>query len=188
MDDKKRCPWADSTDSMREYHDTIWGREEKDERKMFRMLVLEMFQSGLSWQTILNKEEYFDEAFDDFDIEKIASYDESKIEELVNNENIIRHRMKIEATINNANKVIEIQKKYGSFSKFIWRYVIDTPIINPWSEMEEVPSQNYLSDKITHDLKKIGFKFLGSTTIYSWLQAIGMINDHLLSCDFKYID
>lgn len=188
MDDKNRCPWADSTDSMRHYHDTIWGREEKDDRKMFRMLVLEMFQAGLSWQIILDKMRYFDEAFDFFDIDKIANYDEQKIEELANNENIVRNRMKIEATINNANKVLEIQKKHGSFSKFIWRYVIDTPIINPWSEMEEVPSQNYLSDKITNDLKDLGFKFLGSKTIYSWLQAIGMINDHLLSCDFKYID
>lgn len=188
MDDKNRCPWACSTDSMKHYHDTIWGREEKDDNKMFRMLILEIFQAGLSWQTILNKMEYFDQAFDNFDIETIANYDEEKIQELENNVNIVRNRMKIEATINNANKVIQIQNKYGSFSKFIWRYVFDTPIINPWSEMEEVPSKNYLSDKITEDLKKEGFTFLGSTIIYSWLQAIGMINDHLLSCDFKYID
>lgn len=188
MDNKNRCPWANSSEKMKEYHDNIWGRVVKDDTKLFRMLVFEMFQAGLSWQTILNKMEHFDDAFYNFDIQKVSKFDDDKIEELLKNENIIRHRMKIDAVVNNANKVLEIQNKYGSFSKFIWRYVIDTPIINPWSESNEVPDSNYLSDQITNDLKKEGFKFIGSTIIYSWLQSIGVINDHLLSCDFKYID
>lgn len=183
-----RCKWAEVNDKMRQYHDNVWGKPVKDDSNMFKMLVLEMFQSGLSWNTILEREEFFDEEFENFDIEKVASFSEQKIEQMLENGKIIKHRMKIESAINNAKIVLEIQKKYGSFSNFIWRYVFDTPVINPWSAPEEVPSKNMLSDKICEDLKKEGFKFIGSTTIYSFLQAIGVINDHLTSCDFKYED
>ncbi|MFM1602553.1 DNA-3-methyladenine glycosylase I [Helcococcus ovis] len=182
----KRCLWAETNEKMRHYHDNVWGKPVRDDRQMFRMLVLEMFQSGLSWNTILQREEFFDEEFENFEIEKVANFSEEKIDNILTNGKIIRHRNKILSVINNANAVLKIQKKYGSFSKFIWRYVFDTPVINPWKYPEEVPSKNILSDKICEDLKKEGFKFIGSTTIYSFLQATGVINDHLISCDFKY--
>ncbi|MFM1524324.1 MULTISPECIES: DNA-3-methyladenine glycosylase I [Helcococcus] len=186
MEKIKRCLWAEKNEKMKHYHDNVWGKPVRDDREMFRMLVLEMFQSGLSWNTILQREELFDEEFENFEIEKVGNFSEEKIEKILENGKIIRHRKKIVSSINNAKKVLEIQQKYGSFSKFIWRYVFDTPVINPWSTPEEVPSKNMLSDKICEDLKKEGFQFIGSTTIYSFLQAIGVINDHLTSCDFKY--
>lgn len=184
--EKNRCPWANTSQEMKNYHDNIWGKVVKDDQQLFRSLTFEIFQSGLSWNTILKKIDYFDEAFEYFDIEKVSKFDNQKLQELIQNPKIIRHKMKIEATINNAKKIKEIQNMYGSFSEFIWKYVVDTPIINPWSEMYEVPSKNFLSDKITDDLKMLGFQFIGSTVIYARLQSIGMINDHLLSCDFKY--
>lgn len=188
MDQVSRCPWADSSEKMRDYHDNVWGRPVKDDQKLFRMLSLELFQAGLSWETILNKAESFDLAFDNFDIEKVSQYDQIKIDQLMEDKSIVRNRMKIEATINNAKVILKIQDKHRSFSDYIWKYVIDTPVISPWSESEEIPASNFLSDHISKDMKKDGFKFIGTTIIYSFLQAVGVLNDHLTSCDFKYVD
>lgn len=188
MTEMNRCPWSESDELLKKYHDEEWAIPTFDDNEIFEMLVLEMFQSGLSWLTILKKREAFREAFDNFNPEIVSKYDENKINELLENEAIIRNEMKIKSAINNAKKYIEVQDKYGSFSKYIWSYVFDTPIINPWSSPEEVPSKNPLSDKICEDMKKMGFTFIGSTIIYSFLQSIGMINDHILSCNFKYKD
>lgn len=186
MTEVNRCPWADTNDKMKKYHDEEWGRPIYDDRKIFECLILEIFQAGLSWSTILNKREGFRKAFDNFDPNLVKDYGDVKIKELLNNDDIVKHEAKIIATIENANAYFNIKEKYGSFSKFIWSYVFDTPIINPWSNMSEVPSKSQLSDKVCEDMKKEGFKFIGSTTIHSFLQSIGIINDHLLSCDFKY--
>lgn len=185
MSQVNRCPWADSSEKMQAYHDHIWGKVEKDNQKMFRALSLEIFQAGLSWATILEKEEEFDKAFENFDIEKVANLDQEKVRSLMENQGIVRNQKKIEAIINNAKIVLSMDQP---FSDFVWAYVIDTPVLSPWSHMEEIPSKNYLSDKICEDMKDLGFKFIGSTTIYSFLQAIGVLNDHLLSCDFKFED
>ena len=149
------------------------------------MLVLESFQAGLSWNTILKKRENFREAFDNFDYKKISNYGENKIEELLKNEGIIRHTLKINAVINNAKKFMEIQKEFGTFANYIWDFVEGKQIINNWKEMKEVPAKTELSDKISKDLKKRGFKFVGSTIIYSFLQAIGIIDDHIEGCFCK---
>ena len=149
---------------------------------MFEFLILESFQAGLSWFTILKKRENFREAFANFDVKKVANFDEEKVEELVLNAGIIRHRGKINAAINNAKLFIKIQKEYGSFSDFIWEYVNHQPIVNHWNSIKEVPATTEISDKIAKDLKKRGFKFFGSTTIYAHMQATGMVNDHTLDC------
>lgn len=180
--DNNRCQWAESSERMRDYHDNVWGKVEKDNNKMFRALSLEIFQAGLSWSTILDKLADFDVAFENFEIEKVAKFDETKVEQLLADEKIVRHRQKIEAVIKNAKTIMKMDKE---FSKFIWSYVIDTPIITPWIDETEIPSSNFLSDKICEDMKGEGFKFIGSTTIYSFLQAIGLLNDHIISCDFK---
>lgn len=185
MSQIKRCPWVDSSEKMQYYHDHVWGKVEKDNQKMFKALCLEIFQAGLSWSTILEKEEEFDKAFDNFDIEKVTNFDEEKVKELMNNNGIVRNQKKIESIVHNAKVILSMDE---SFSDFIWAYVIHTPVLSPWSHTEEIPSQNYLSDKICEDMKKLGFKFIGTTIIYSFLQAIGVLNDHLLSCDFKFED
>ena len=148
-------------------------------------MILESFQAGLSWFTILKKRENFRKAFADFNVEKVAKFDETKIDELVQNEGIIRHRGKISAAINNAKLFIEIQKEFGSFSDFIWKYVDGKPIINNWDSIKEVPATTEISDQIAKDLKKRGFKFFGSTTIYAHMQATGMVNDHTTDCFCK---
>lgn len=188
MSEIKRCPWCEDDELLTKYHDEEWAKPIYDDNKIFECFVLEAFQSGLSWLTILKKREGFRSAFQNFDIEKVAKFDQNKVDELLKNDEIIKHELKIKAAINNANKFIEVKEKYGSFSKYIWSYVYDTPIINPWGSSEEVPSSNMLSDKICSDMKKMGFKFIGTTTIYSFLQSIGIINDHLTSCDLKYED
>lgn len=176
------CPWVGDTPLCKSYHDNEWGRPVHDDYKLFEMLTLESMQAGLSWSTVLNKREAFREAFDGFDPQKIALYDEKKVEELMLNEKIIRNRLKINATINNANIFLQIQEKYGSFDKMIWEYVDYTPIVNHPEKMEDLPSSTPLSDKISKDLKKMGFKFLGTTTVYAFMQATGMVNDHTTSC------
>ena len=179
-----RCSWANNELAIK-YHDNEWCKISKDDSYIFEMLVLESFQAGLSWNTILKKIENFREAFDNFDYKKISNYKENKIEELLQNEGIIRHKLKINTTINNAKKFIEIQKEFGTFSDYIWNYVKGKQIINNWKEMKEVPVKTELSDKISKDLKKRGFKFVGSTIIYSFLQAIGIIDDHIEGCFCK---
>lgn len=179
-----RCSWANN-DLLIKYHDNEWCKISKDDNYIFEMLVLESFQAGLSWNTILKKRENFREAFDNFDYKKISNYGKNKIEELLKNEGIIRHTLKINAVINNAKKFMEIQKEFGTFANYIWDFVEGKQIINNWKEMKEVPAKTELSDKISKDLKKRGFKFVGSTIIYSFLQAIGIIDDHIEGCFCK---
>ncbi|MEG0697116.1 DNA-3-methyladenine glycosylase I [Algoriella sp.] len=180
--EKIRCAWVNKDQDYIDYHDNEWGKPVKDDKILFEFLILESFQAGLSWFTILKKRENFREAFANFDVEKVANFDEEKVEELVLNAGIIRHRGKINAAINNAKLFIEIQKEYGSFSDFIWKYVNHQPIVNHWNSIKEVPATTEISDQLAKDLKKRGFKFFGSTTIYAHMQATGMVNDHTLNC------
>lgn len=182
MCEKIRCSWAGELPIYIDYHDNEWGRPVHDDNKLFEMLILEGMQAGLSWITVLKKRKAFREAFDGFDPDKVALYDEKKIRELLANEGIIRNRLKVNAAVTNANAFLDVQKKYGSFDKFIWEYVKRTPIRNHWEKMAEVPAKTTLSDQISKDLKKMGFKFVGSTIIYAFMQAIGMVNDHVTNC------
>jgi len=182
MNEKNRCFWANTSPEYLEYHDNEWGRPVHDDVKLFEMLTLEGMQAGLSWITILKKREGFREAFDGFDPRKVALYDEAKIEELMADKNIVRNRLKIVSTINNAKLFLEIQKKYGSFDKMIWSYVDNKPIEGNWKRFEDIPLKTDISDKISKDLKKMGFNFVGTTIIYSFMQAVGMVNDHLEDC------
>jgi len=181
----KRCDWGKADETMIKYHDEEWGVPLHDEQKLFEFLVLEGFQAGLSWQIVLNKREAFREAFDKFNPEKVANYGDEKMYELVQNKAIIRNKMKIAATVNNANRFLEVQKELGSFDKYIWSFVNYKPIVNSLKTMKEMPAKTPLSDKISVDLKKRGFKFIGSTVIYAHMQATGMVNDHLVEC-FRY--
>ena len=165
-----------------DYHDNEWGRPVHDDCKLFEMLILEGAQAGLSWITVLKKRDAYREAFDGFDPKKVAQYNDVKIDELMANAGIIRNRLKINAAIINARLFLEIAEKYGSFDKFIWNYVDHTPIVGHWENFENMPLTTPISDRISKDLKKMGFKFVGSTIIYSFMQAVGMVNDHLQSC------
>lgn len=185
MDGKIRCDWACDTQIYINYHDNEWGRPVHDDIKLFEMLLLEGVQAGLSWLTILKKRENYRAAFDGFDPNKVALYNEKKIEELMENKGIIRNRLKINAAVTNAKSFLAVQAQYGSFDKMIWNYVNNTPIVGHWENIKDVPATTPLSDKISKDLKKLGFKFVGSTIIYAFMQAVGMVNDHLTSC-FAY--
>ena len=182
---KKRCFWVSSDELYIDYHDKEWGVPVFDDETLFEFLILETFQAGLSWITILKKRENFRKAFDNFDYKKIAIYKEEKFNSLILDTGIIRNKLKVKSAITNAQLFIEIQKEYGSFSKFIWSYVEGKPILNKFKTREEVPATTELSDKISKDLKKRGFKFVGSTIIYAFMQAVGMVNDHTTDC-FKY--
>ena len=179
---KRRCDWCKGNHLYENYHDIVWGVPVFEDNILFESLTLEIFQSGLSWITILKKREGFIKAFDSFDIYKIASYDIKKEKELIANTSIIRNNLKIKATINNAKAIIRIQEEHNSFSKYIWNYVNNDPIINKFKSLNEVPNNTPLAKKICIDLKKKGFKFIGPTIIYSFMQAIGMTNDHLIYC------
>lgn len=181
----KRCDWGSSNELMKKYHDKEWGVPLHDDEKLFEFFTLEGFQAGLSWQIVLNKRENFRLAFDNFNPEKVANYTEDKIQELIQDKSIIRNQQKIRACINNAQRFLEIQKELGSFDKYIWGFVQNKPIKNAFKTMAEIPAKTELSDKISADLKKRGFKFVGSTVMYAHLQATGMVNDHLLDC-FRY--
>ena len=182
MDTKNRCAWAGTTQIYIDYHDNEWGRPVHDDKKLFEMLILECMQAGLSWITILKKREAFREAFDGFDAEKMTRYDDAKIQQLMANEKIVRNRLKILAAIQNAKVFLDIVKKHGSFDDMLWKYVEYTPIIEHREKLEDIPATTPLSDKISKDFKKLGFKFVGSTTIYAFMQAVGMVNDHVTSC------
>jgi len=182
MSDKTRCMWAEEHPLFIPYHDFEWGRPEHDDRKLFEMLNLEGAQAGLSWITVLKKRESYREAFDGFDPHKIIHYDDAKIAELLANPGIVRNRLKINAVISNAKAFLEIIEKHGSFDKFIWDYVDGKPIVGHWKTFEDMPLTIPLADKMSKDLKKLGFKFVGTTIIYSFLQATGVVNDHLTSC------
>lgn len=181
----ERCNWSVSSDLMMKYHDTEWGVPLHDDMKLFEFLMLEGFQAGLSWQIVLNKREAFRKAFDHFNPEIISMYDEKKILELLQNKSIIRNRQKIAACVNNARRFLNIRKEFGSFDNYIWRFVNYKPIVNSFAEQNQLPAKTPLSDKISADLKKRGFKFVGSTVVYAHMQATGMVNDHLTSC-FRY--
>mgnify|MGYP002740287687 FL=1 len=184
MNNNNRCGWAKGEKDIL-YHDTEWGVPSHEDGYIFEMLILEGFQAGLSWNTILQKRENFRKAFDNFDYRKMVEYDEMKLNELLKNEGIIRNRLKINSTVTNALAFMKIQEEFGSFAKYIWNFTDNKRIINKWKELSEVPATSELSDKISKDLKKRGFKFVGSTIIYSFLQAIGIIDDHLISCPYK---
>ena len=182
-----RCPWGNVDELYIKYHDEEWGVPVFDDRKQFEFLVLESAQAGLSWHTILKKRENYRKAYDNFDPGKVAAYDEHKYNELLNNPGIVRNRLKIAASINNARQFLLIQQEFGSFCNYIWKFVEGKPIINHWTSMAQVPAKTELSNKISKDLKKRGFNFLGSTIIYSHLQATGLVNDHLIDC-FRWKD
>lgn len=180
--EKIRCNWVSNDELYIKYHDEEWGKPVYDDKVLFEFLVLESFQAGLSWITILKKRENFRKAFDNFNDKKIVKYSDAKIEELMQNEGIIRHRGKIEATINNARVFQEIQKEFGSFSVYLWNYVNGKPIDNKLKNIKDAVAKTEISDALAKDLKKRGFKFMGSTTVYAFMQAVGMVNDHVISC------
>jgi DNA-3-methyladenine glycosylase I len=181
----KRCEWAGSDPLYQAYHDTEWGVPVFEDRILFEFLILEGAQAGLSWSTILRKRENYRKAFDNFDAIKIAQYQKTKIEELLANPGIVRNKLKINATIQNARAFLEIQKKYGSFSNYIWQFTKGKPIINSWKSLKELPAKTAESDAMSKDLKKHGFSFVGSTICYAFMQAVGMVNDHVVDC-FRY--
>jgi DNA-3-methyladenine glycosylase I len=182
MSELKRCGWCEGDNLYEAYHDNEWGVPVYDDATIFEFLILETFQAGLSWITILRKRENFREALDNFDFKKIAVYNEAKFKELMNNAGIIRNKLKIKATITNAQAFMEIQKEFGSFSKYIWSFVNHEPINNRVKNYKEAPPTTEISDRLSKDLKKRGFKFVGSTVIYAHMQATGMVNDHEESC------
>ncbi|MBU1317938.1 MAG: DNA-3-methyladenine glycosylase I [candidate division Zixibacteria bacterium] len=182
---KKRCEWPGADELMLEYHDTEWGVPVHDDRKLFEFLVLDAFQAGLSWQIVLRKRENFRKAFDNFDCNKIAKYTAKKVEKLRNDAGIIRNKAKINASITNAKAFLDIQKEFGSFDKYIWSFTGGKTIKNKWTTNSEVPPTSAESDAMSMDLKKRGFKFVGSTICYAFVQAAGMVNDHAMSC-FRY--
>lgn len=177
-----RCGWCEKDDLYRKYHDEEWGRPVYDDETIFEFLILESFQAGLSWYTILAKRENFRKAFDDFNYKKIAVYTEEKIEQLMNDPGIIRNRLKIKATVTNAQKFQEVQKEFGSFSEYIWGFVGGKPLDNSPKTLGDVPAVTDISDALSKDLKKRGFKFMGSTVVYAHMQATGMVNDHIENC------
>lgn len=181
----KRCEWVGDSQNYKKYHDKEWGIPEHDDKKLFELLTLEGAQAGLSWLTILKKRENYLEAFDYFDIEKVANYNQTKIEELMQNKGIVRNRLKIESAIKNANSILAIQKEFGSFDTYIWGFVGGKPKINAWTSLSEIPAKTCESDAMSKDLSKRGFKFVGSTICYAFMQAIGMVNDHITDC-FRY--
>lgn len=185
MENLKRCGWCVGDTLYEAYHDHEWGVPLYDDEGIFEFLILETFQAGLSWITILRKRENFREALDNFDYKKIADYSEGKILELLQNSGIIRNKLKVRATVTNAKAFIEIQKEFGSFSKYIWGFVNNTPIKNKVVKYKEAPPTTEISDRLSKDLKKRGFKFVGPTVIYAHMQATGMVNDHEIDC-FRY--
>ena len=180
--DKKRCAWCGTDPLYMAYHDEEWGKPVYDDSKLFEFLILETFQAGLSWITILRKRENFRKAFDNFDYKKIAAYGEDKYESLLQDAGIVRNKLKIKATISNAQSFMDVQKEFGSFSDYIWAFTNGKPILNKHKIKDDVPATTDLSDLISKDLKKRGFKFVGSTVIYANMQATGMVNDHLVDC------
>ena len=185
MSKQTRCTWAGDDPLYIHYHDTEWGVPVYEDRKLFEFLVLESFQAGLSWITVLKKRENFRKAFDNFDYKKIANYDAEKLESLLQDKGIIRNRLKVKATINNAKVFLKIQEEYGSFAHYIWGFLDGKPLQNIWETDAEVPARTPLSDRIAKDLKSKGFQFVGSTIVYAHMQATGMVNDHITSC-FRY--
>ncbi|HBD26777.1 DNA-3-methyladenine glycosylase I [Flavobacterium sp.] len=182
METKQRCAWCEKDDLYRNYHDNEWGKPVYDDATIFEFLILETFQAGLSWYTVLAKRENFRKAFDNFDLIKIANYSEDKMAELAEDAGIIRNKLKIKATVTNAQAFIKVQEEFGTFSKYIWGFVDGKPIDNQPKTLSEVKATTPISDALSKDLKKRGFKFVGSTVMYAHMQATGMVNDHILEC------
>ena len=182
METKLRCAWCEKDDLYRNYHDSEWGKPVYDDETIFEFLILETFQAGLSWYTVLAKRENFRKAFDNFDLIKIANYSEEKMAELAEDAGIIRNKLKIKATVTNAQAYIKVQEEFGSFSKYIWGFVEGKPIDNQPKTLKDVPATTPISDALSKDLKKRGFKFVGSTVVYAHMQATGMVNDHIMEC------
>ncbi len=182
MQEKNRCRWCVGIAIYEKYHDEEWGVPVYDDQKLFEFLILETFQAGLSWITILKKREHFRMAFDGFDYLKVALYSEDKIQELLQNAGIIRNQMKIRSAVSNAISFMKIQEEFGSFSNYIWAFTDNKPIVNSPNTLKDVPATSPLSDKISKDLKKRGFKFVGSTVVYAHMQATGMVDDHVADC------
>jgi DNA-3-methyladenine glycosylase I len=182
---KPRCPWPAADLLMLRYHDEEWGVPVHDDRKHFEFLVLEGAQAGLSWLTILRKREGYREAFAGFDPRKVARFDARKVKTLLGNAAIVRNRLKIEATVSNARAFLDVQKEFGSFDAYVWRFVGGGPIVNRWKTIKQIPARSPESDALSADLKRRGFRFVGSTIIYAHMQAVGMVNDHLVSC-YRY--
>jgi DNA-3-methyladenine glycosylase I len=181
----QRCQWVNTDPLYIAYHDREWGVPEHDDRKLFELLILEGAQAGLSWYTILKKRENYRKAFDKFNAKKIAAYDRKKIKQLLADDGIVRNRLKIAATIQNAKAFLAIQKEFGSFDKYIWQFVGGAPKINAWKSLKDIPPTTPESDAMSKDLQKRGFKFVGSTICYAFMQAVGMVNDHVVGC-FRY--
>ncbi len=179
----KGCTWPGDDEQMIKYHNEEWGVPLHDDKKIFEFMVLDAFQAGLSWKTILHKRKNFEKAFDNFNASKIANYDAKKVEVLMQDAGIIRNRLKILATITNAQRFIEVKKEFGTFDKYIWQFVHHKPLINHWKTSAEIPAKSMESDIMSKDLQKRGFKFVGSTICYAFMQAAGMVNDHLVGCE-----
>jgi len=177
-----RCPWCLSSELMISYHDTEWGDPVHDDDLHFEYIVLDSFQAGLSWSTILNKRENFRKAFDNFNAQKISRYTSKKVEKLLKDEGIIRNRLKVLATIGNAKAFLKVQKEFGSFDKYIWQFTGGKVIKNKWATQKRVPPRSKISDAMSEDLYKRGFKFVGSTICYAYMQAAGIVNDHIVDC------
>ncbi len=180
-----RCEWAGSDPFYLDYHDNEWGVPVHDDRHLFEMLILEGAQAGLSWITILRKRENYRKAFNNFDARKIAKYDDKKVAALLANEGIVRNRLKINATIENARSFLTIQKEFGSFDEYIWQFVNGSPKQNKWKSLKQIPAQTRESEAMSKDLLKRGFRFVGPTICYAFMQAVGMVNDHVVGC-FRY--
>ena len=181
----KRCEWAGSEPLYVAYHDQEWGVPQHDDGKLFEMLILEGAQAGLSWSTILKKRESYRKAFEDFDPQKVAEFDESEVAELPKNPGIVRNRLKVSAAVQNAKALLEVQDEFGSFDKYIWGFVGGEPKVNTWKSLGEIPAQTAESQAMSKDLKKRGFRFVGPTICYAFMQAVGMVNDHVVHC-FRY--
>ena len=180
--DLNRCPWCGTDPLYQDYHDHEWGLPLHDDKRLFEMLTLEGAQAGLSWLTILKKREGYRRAFAHFDIQKVANFNDSDLARLLADSGIVRNRLKISSTITNAQVVLEVQNHYGSFDSYLWSFVDGKPIVNRWRTMAEIPSSTTLSDTLSRELKRLGFRFVGSTICYAFMQATGMVNDHLTGC------
>jgi len=178
----KRCEWTSTNPLMIKYHDKEWGVPLHNDKKLFEFMLLDAFQAGLSWNTIINKRENFKKAFDGFDVVKISNYNEKKIQQLLNDAGIIRNKLKIYASVNNAKRFLEVKKEFGTFDKYIWQFTGGKPIINKWKTNKEIPAKSKESDAMSKDLIYRGFKFVGSTICYAFMQAAGMVNDHHITC------
>ena len=185
MTELTRCDWPGSDELMIKYHNEEWGVPNHDDRKWFEYIILDAFQAGLSWSIVLNKRENFRKAFDNFDPVIISKYSQNKIDELIQDAGIIRNKLKINATISNAKAFLDVQKEFGTFDNYIWRFVNEKPIINHWKIISDLPASTSESDMLSKDLKSRGFKFVGTTICYAFMQSAGMVNDHLVSC-FRY--